>query len=315
MDFVEDDDIPDEAHLDEDDYSGKAVVDSGEEAHTRIFYEFFQEAFDHYNKHLFDGKLPNVIITVTRKKNIGGYFSPSRWANDAGGRVHEIAMNPMLFAKSSFLQVMSIFCHEMVHLYRHVSFDKPPRGGYHDKKWVDKMLEIGLPPVSRDSKTGVGQRVSHRILKNGLFIKVTAEFDKTAIRYADRFEARPSNIDFLDELEALNEDEVVSSGLSDGDAEQVQDNVTSPVDDEAKTQTVKPDWENAPELNDDTKKRLEKMAKSNEERISDIVPAAPQKMKPKSKYKYQCSCGHSVWGKPGLSIHCGDCSGEFVQFG
>jgi predicted SprT family Zn-dependent metalloprotease len=32
-----------------------------------------------------------------------------------------------------------------------------------------------------------------------------------------------------------------------------------------------------------------------------------------SKKKYSCSCGYNVWGKPGLTIICGECNGEFKE--
>jgi hypothetical protein len=32
-----------------------------------------------------------------------------------------------------------------------------------------------------------------------------------------------------------------------------------------------------------------------------------------SKKKYSCPCGNNVWGKPGLKIMCGECSGNFGE--
>lgn len=342
--LIEDDDIPEENQNGVEETALASVEPEADaQQHTKDFYNFFQEAFDHYNKLLFDNKLPNVMITVVRKRNIGGYFSPARWANDENKRVHEIAMNPMLFAKSSFLQVMSTFVHEMTHLWREVSFDKSPRGGYHDKKWVVKMQEFGLPPVSRDSKNGTGQRVSHRILKDGLFVQASIQFNHTRVHYADRLETIKSNVDIIEEIEKLDDetsiaeqeekaegsaiepqDQIAPENIPDETGDKARNNDSTPssnIEDENNKIGSEPpqDYEKSnsvKKLVESDNSKLAEMTKSNDNAITDIEqPKMVETKKPKrkSKYKYQCSCGVNIWGKMDLEVLCQKCGEPFVN--
>jgi hypothetical protein len=38
-----------------------------------------QTAYDYFNTELFGGRLPQVLITLQRKKGARGYFSPNRF--------------------------------------------------------------------------------------------------------------------------------------------------------------------------------------------------------------------------------------------
>lgn len=40
---------------------------------TKETYERLQQAYEHFNKGLFEGKLPNALITLQRRKNTYGY--------------------------------------------------------------------------------------------------------------------------------------------------------------------------------------------------------------------------------------------------
>jgi len=46
---------------------------------TPIEYGGLQEAYDHFNKELFSGELPDVFITYQRKARSLGYFSADRF--------------------------------------------------------------------------------------------------------------------------------------------------------------------------------------------------------------------------------------------
>ena len=64
--------------------------------------EQIKEAYDFFNEHLFDNELPQVVFTITRKKNVGGFFWARQWvkksevkkiAQDVNNYVHEMATN------------------------------------------------------------------------------------------------------------------------------------------------------------------------------------------------------------------------------
>ncbi|MES9937536.1 MAG: hypothetical protein ABW153_13910 [Sedimenticola sp.] len=73
---------------------------------TRSFYQYLEAAYDHFNKALFNSKLPACLLTIQREKNVMGYFSANRWTDPSGAIVHEIAINPTYFARHNLLEVM-----------------------------------------------------------------------------------------------------------------------------------------------------------------------------------------------------------------
>jgi predicted SprT family Zn-dependent metalloprotease len=138
---------------------------------TLAEYITFQTAYDHFNSQLWKGKLPNVLITMQRKKGALGYFSPDRFSGRGfKGKAHELAMNPDHFAKRDDKSILSTLVHEMAHVWEQ-EFGKPPRGGYHGRKWANEMLRIGLHPSDSGCEGGkeTGQKVSHYVAKGGDF--------------------------------------------------------------------------------------------------------------------------------------------------
>lgn len=148
---------------------------------TKEQFTAFQAIFDYYNEHLFENKLPGVLLNFSRKvKNVGGFFAPERWKGIAGDgddrkAIHEISLNPEHFNKEP-KWVISILVHEMVHLWQQ-EFGKIPRGGYHDKQWGEKMEAIGLMPSNTAMPGGkkTGQQMAHYVIEAGLFDLAYAE--------------------------------------------------------------------------------------------------------------------------------------------
>jgi SprT-like family len=126
-------------------------------------------AFSHFNRTLFRGGLPDCLITLQRKANTYGYFSPDKFAaiGDAATTAHEIAMNPAHFGVRTPKDVCSTLVHEMAHLWQQC-FGEPSRSGYHNRQWVAVMHRIGLTPVSANGK-GTGYSVTHSIVDGGPF--------------------------------------------------------------------------------------------------------------------------------------------------
>jgi predicted SprT family Zn-dependent metalloprotease len=140
---------------------------------TPIEYGGLQEAYDHFNKELFGGTLPDVFITYQRRANSGGYFSPDRFSGrvDELGR-HELALNPDGFIGKTDEWIDSVLTHEMGHVWQH-AHGKPSARGYHNKEWAAKMKEIGLQASSTGMVGGkeTGQRMMHYIIPGGAFQK------------------------------------------------------------------------------------------------------------------------------------------------
>lgn len=144
---------------------------------TEEAYGEFQNAYDFYNRKLFQDTLPPCLITLPRKtKRTFGYFSHQRFVHLPDGRstTDEIAMNPVHFHARSVEDTLSTLAHEMVHLWE-AHYGKAGKRGYHNKKWGAKMKEIGLYPSNTGDEGGkeTGYQMSHYILPSGQFHLVT----------------------------------------------------------------------------------------------------------------------------------------------
>lgn len=99
---------------------------------TTAFYAELQKAYDAFNRLLFDGQLPQCLITLQREDRAYGYFSANRFGNIAGDKLHEIALNPTYFAIVPLVEIMATLVHEQSHVWQH-HFGKPGRGNYHNQ--------------------------------------------------------------------------------------------------------------------------------------------------------------------------------------
>ena len=113
---------------------------------TQELYNSMQIVFDHFNQALFNNELPQVIITMQRKKNTCGYFVASKWVTKSDDTAHEIAINPEIIGQTALLEYFQTLAHEMAHLWQE-EFGKPSRRSYHNKEWANKMEAIGLMPT------------------------------------------------------------------------------------------------------------------------------------------------------------------------
>lgn len=140
---------------------------------SKAMYDSLHKAFDHFNKELFDGKLPPVILVVHRKRNAHGYFWDGQWrkagSKSKKDRMPEIALNPQTMGRS-VKEVLSTLVHEMVH-WEQYSFGTPPKTAYHNKEWAEMMDEVGLIPTTTGQKGGprTGRNCTHLIEEGGKF--------------------------------------------------------------------------------------------------------------------------------------------------
>jgi predicted SprT family Zn-dependent metalloprotease len=141
---------------------------------TAAQYQALQDAYNLLNEQLFDGSLPQVMVTLQRHSRAHGYFAPERFRGRVlpHAVVHELALNPDTFIGRTDREVLSTLAHEMAHVWQQVH-GKPPRRAYHDRQWAAKMKEIGLQPSHTGAAGGkeTGQTMSHYILPGALFDK------------------------------------------------------------------------------------------------------------------------------------------------
>jgi predicted SprT family Zn-dependent metalloprotease len=135
---------------------------------TRETYNALQDAFNWFNRELFNSNLPQVLIVLHRKKGAKGYFWAEMWQGESE-RLDEIALTPETLNRSD-KEILSTLVHEMVHLWQHHE-GKPSRNAYHNKEWAEQMEEIGLHPTHNGQWDGkpTGQKVTHLIVEGHRF--------------------------------------------------------------------------------------------------------------------------------------------------
>lgn len=253
-------------------------------APTHQTYSELQQAYDHFNAALFNGKLPYCLITLQREKRTVGYFSAARFASLDGSTTDEIAINPSYFAVVPLVETMQTLVHEMAHLWQQ-HLGKPGRGRYHNEEWAQKMESIGLMPSSTGQPGGkrTGDMMADYPIAGGRFLAacetlLTSDF---SLSWYDRFPAE----------EHVQMGQNTVSAQLEGIA-----GASAPIkDNPALAGAVRPGGPGRRPMSD----------------VGEEPAQAPEPSPNKSnRLKYTCgTCPKvSVWGKPGLNIICGDCS-------
>lgn len=170
-------------------------------------YTELQQAYDFFNVALFDGKLPDLLITLQRGRNTFGYYAHDRFVGES--QVSELAMNPDYFGGRSLADTLSTLAHEMVHVWQYKTPDvKRCRSGYHDRIWGQKMEDIGLMPSNTGAPGGkkTGQQMTHYIIRGGRFQSAVYELLKSgfSISWYDNWSGdsvipTKANADILDD--------------------------------------------------------------------------------------------------------------------
>lgn len=143
--------------------------------------EAYMQAFDYFNKELFDSKIKRPMLYLTRNSTvIGGYCDYEKWRDEDGNRIHEIAINANMMSGDDVVLLMRILIHEMIHLLQYQE-KTAGRKGYHNQDFADRAKAIGMIP--RDQKTGkeVGQMVDTPLEPGGLASKAIADIPDEAI--------------------------------------------------------------------------------------------------------------------------------------
>ena len=250
---------------------------------TQETYHEWQLAYGGFNQSLFNGQLPDCLITLQREKHTMGYFSRERFANRAGEKTDEIALNPAYFAVGGMREALQTLAHEMCHLWQH-HFGTPGRGRYHNAQWSKKMQSIGLMP-SHTGKPGgnkTGDRMADFIIDGGVFDLAIDQVVAKGfeMKWMDRFVAMPMRTQFAAPVPT-----------------NIKLHADGNIDADDPGQLIRA-------MGVDT--RLFETLDVNYSRL--------MQSKQGNRSKYFCpSCATNLWGKPGLNILCGDCDVSFNE--
>lgn len=164
---------------------------------TREQYARLVEAYEWFNDRLFDGRLPQCLITLQRHPHARGYYWHGQVHARRGKRsAAEIALNPDAFPGRTDRDVLSTLVHEMVHLWQY-EFGEPGRGRYHNEEWADKMDEVGLRPTDTGRPGGrrTGDRMTHYVVRGGRFAVAWGELYREGFRLGWQTSPAPGRSD------------------------------------------------------------------------------------------------------------------------
>ncbi|WP_153785255.1 hypothetical protein [Pseudomonas sp. EMN2] len=306
---------------------------------TKDTYAELSRAYRFYNEHLFEGRLPLVMITLQRKHNSLGHFSANQFVPAAGSGdfAHEISLNPVWFALHPIPRTLSILAREMVALDQYLNSHKPPRRRYRNGEWADMCEAIGLMPSETGMPGGkrTGENVDVYIIDGGKFDQATTELVDTAFRlsWLDRY--TPAEDDPLLQhtpaapamdlssaptaLEELTQNSSPAALVAAPLLEEVGDDASSPQEFEAGT--VKGEGGSGlmapapaevipispPAPADDAQPRMKVFARAPLERLQELGIERVDTAKKSSKTKFCCTvpkCKGNAWGKPSLRLGC-----------
>jgi len=135
---------------------------------TREQFSAYESAFDYFNRTLFHGELPPVMLNFSRRAHSRGFYCPALWRRGKQ-EAAEISLNPDELDRPA-RESLATLVHELCHHWQ-FTFGTPSRRGYHNKEWAEKMISIGLHPSHTGEPGGnmCGQNMTHYILDDGPF--------------------------------------------------------------------------------------------------------------------------------------------------
>lgn len=252
---------------------------------TTQIYNALLEAYEHFNRALFGGSLPPVLIVLQRQAKTMGYASHKRWKSEGGAFTDELAVNPEYFLGYPLLEVLQTLVHEMVHIWQY-HFGNPGRRSYHNKEWANKMISIGLMPSSTGQPGGrtTGEHMGDYAISDGLFYSAAVQLLKNGfeLHWLDRF-PQPTR----SHRHAVYDQHGKVVGFE-GREDQVKLLKPLGIDMAAATLPASP------------------LSASTAEHAVEYLERKP------TRNKYSCPCGTNIWGKPGLEIMCRMCNENFI---
>lgn len=256
-------------------------------------YRELQQAYEHFNRELFDDQLPGCLITLHRDRKTMSYFSPMRFGSRRGQLSDEISLNPTYFGTLSVSQVMQALVHEMVHQWQAHKGD-PGRGRYHNKEFADKMESIGLIPSSTGKPGGqrTGESMNDYPQDGGPFEQAVAKLEATGfiINWFDRFIT-------AEQAQSLPPIPVGEGAQGHAQQPPAGDAAAAPMD---------------PAVSEDRLPPAAVPALREKMTVLSVPAEAPNRS---NRCKYTCACGHNLWGKGNLRFKCMDCDHQYLGDG
>ena len=139
------------------------------------------KAFDIFNRELFAGELPPVMLQVKNKPGSHGYFQPNKWKDAEGNLLDVISLDSKNAVDRPLVELLSTLVHEMCHQFVCRIENEGKASGGHGPEWRRKMIELGLPPIQVGA---TWRQATHSIAADGLY-------QETYARHSSELEELP----------------------------------------------------------------------------------------------------------------------------
>lgn len=299
---------------------------------TPIMYGELLQAYHWFNRALFQGRLPPVMVTLARKANTFGYYNHAQWVDGAGTRTGEITLNPAYLAVRSIASTLAELVHQMVHAAQHV-YGKPGRpktgGHYHNKEFAAWSEEIGLFTTDDGSPTGArqGENVTYIILEGGRFEQAVEQLLTEAYRvsWLDRFPAgQPGEHEMrrmaapaiaAARLEAKQAAALPVEAAHDEDEVQAEEGSLAGAVPRVQEADADEDGEDWLGLADAHQAEAQPLMEAAGEAAREAIQLRDEgDKKPSKRVKYACpGCKKSYWGARGGDLTCNPCQQSLVM--
>ncbi|MEO1141830.1 MAG: hypothetical protein AAFW66_05745 [Pseudomonadota bacterium] len=153
------------------------------------------DLYPYFNRHLFDGELPDVIISLRCMHGGLVRIHRTQFVERGGAKVPMIIIDPHDFKHRSSLRVASVLVREMIQVKVALDNGSIERTG-HGSAFAAKMKLAGLRTTSTglDSGKPTGTFVGHIIIKGGTFWQVAMRHPLIAKNTLSLADQRPQRM-------------------------------------------------------------------------------------------------------------------------
>lgn len=180
-----------------------------------ILYTELDSIFERFNQmfeDLLGDKLDRdeIVFTLQRKNKVIGCLIHNSFENTNGSFKHEILLNPEYFTVKPKIEILRVFCQELLKLYRIKFGDKETLNiDMYDADWGAYMLIVGLIPTHNGKPEGrdTGKKMSSYFEHDGPFLNLCTEMAEEGL-LIEWFDKIPSKYDIdnlMADLYELNE--------------------------------------------------------------------------------------------------------------
>lgn len=137
-----------------------------------LAYKPWLQAYEHLSLELFDGLLPEVVISFERRTRCISELKMKKWSTTNNTLFNQITLNPEYFKRFPVIELLLPMALDMATIWQH-QFGQPSVSGFTNLEKAEKLKTIGI--ISSSTSLPGGSFVGHHncayIIYDGLFFR------------------------------------------------------------------------------------------------------------------------------------------------